>query len=500
MSNTPETPSVIDILKDNNKTSQEKLEALKAEIEKEWTKKLNLELIKSAIENLPNWDEKYFILGAILSWLNKLWIGIKSIKNGKVELILWRQNIQKNLDRATFEETVSYETFINSQINMWKIGIEDIIKAQMYRTWTIDQYINEVSWAENTSVSGYVARLLEKHKIKVWEGDISDIDKFNNEEEYNHLINTLNVMIKDSQAEKEFLLNYFEYIKINWNKPLKEWDVKTYKETSDKVENNILNELEKLTPEQKWILWIGSSDEAAQKAADWKNNPIDAVLDTFSQWGGALWLILGIIWAIFFGKKWALTWFIWGMWIVWWAPFAWDIISWATDLWSRAIESIWKPTYEWLKSKFWNWVSVIQETYEKAAFWYDFREVQFNDWTWNKDLMGSNFVKLFEKVKDNIWDFRKENWTALSDAEKASLQAKMNEYMEVLKEKYPDKTPNQIKEMFKDKTLAEILIELYNTPSSSVQNPSQIPTQNQNPTTTPTQPDSSKKIPKFEGV
>jgi len=35
MSNTPETPSVIDILKDNNKTSQEKLEALKAEIEKE---------------------------------------------------------------------------------------------------------------------------------------------------------------------------------------------------------------------------------------------------------------------------------------------------------------------------------------------------------------------------------------------------------------------------------------------------------------------------------
>jgi len=72
--------------------------------------------------------------------------------------------------------------------------------------------------------------------------------------------------------------------------------------------------------------------------------------------------------------------------------------------------------------------------------------------------------------------------------------------MEVLKEKYPDKTPNQIKEMFKDKTLAEILIELYNTPSSSVQNPSQIPTQNQNPTTTPTQPDSSKKIPKFEGV
>jgi len=499
MTNNAEKPTVVDILKDNTKTSQEKLEALKTEIEKNENKQLNFEIIKAVVENLPNWEEKPFILWAILSWLNKMWIAIKSMKNGKIELILGKQNIQKTLNRASFEDTLSYETFLNSQIDKWNISHQDIIKAQMYRTWTIDKYIDEVSWAENTSVSSYVTRLLEKHRIKIWEWNIADINKFESEEEYNHLINTLNVMVKDSQAEKEFLIWYFEYIKLNWKKPLDEKEIVKYKKKSDEIENWILNELENLTQEQKWILWIGSNDEAAKKAADWKNNPIDAVLDTFNNWGWALWLILGIIWAIFFGKKWALTWFLWWMWVVWWAPFAWNIISWAWEVWNSAIESIWKPAYEWLKTKFWNWATVIQETYEKALFWYDFREVQFNDWSWTKDLMSSNFVILLEKTKNDIWSFRKEDWTALNEKEKTDLQAKINEYMEELGKKYPDKSPNEIKIMFKNKTLAQIIIEIYNTTSSITQTPAQT----QVPTSTTTEKPSTNnksEIPKFEEV
>lgn len=300
-------------------STEEQLKKLKEEIEG-W--KFNFEIIKWALDNLPEWDNKAFVLGAIFSWLNKLWISIERINNGKITLRLWKQNIKWNLNIASYEEAVRYETILNSNFKSWKISHSDIVKAQMYRTWTIDDYIEEV-WVENTSTWSYVERLLNKHNIKVLDWNISNITEFKSEEEYNHLINTIKVMVKDSQADREFLVNYFEYIKINNKKPLDEWEIKNYKRTSDKIENGILNELESLTPEQKWSLWIWSKEEAKEVAAKFKNNPIDAVLDTFNNWGGALWLVLGIIWAIFFGKNWALGWFLAGMWIVWGSEFAW---------------------------------------------------------------------------------------------------------------------------------------------------------------------------------
>ena len=56
---------------------------------------------------------------------------------------------------------------------------------------------------------------MNKYKIRIWEGHVWEIKEFKSEEEYNHLRNTLNVIVKDSQADREFLLNYFEYIKVN---------------------------------------------------------------------------------------------------------------------------------------------------------------------------------------------------------------------------------------------------------------------------------------------
>lgn len=311
-------------------STEEQLKKLKEEIEG-W--KFNFEIIKWALDNLPEWDNKAFVLGAIFSWLNKLWISIERINNGKITLRLWKQNIKWNLNIASYEEAVRYETILNSNFKSWKISHSDIVKAQMYRTWTIDDYIEEV-WVEDTSTWSYVERLLNKHNIKVLDWNISNITEFKSEEEYNHLINTIKVMVKDSQADREFLVNYFEYIKINNKNPLDEWEIKNYKRTSDKIENGILNELESLTPEQKWSLWIWSKEEAKEAAAKFKNNPIDAVLDTFNNWGGALWLVLGIIWAIFFGKNWALGWFLAGMWIVWGSAFAWELGKLADKKWN----------------------------------------------------------------------------------------------------------------------------------------------------------------------
>ncbi|NVP17217.1 hypothetical protein HUU51_00720 [Candidatus Gracilibacteria bacterium] len=293
-------------------STEEQLKKLKEEIE---GGKFNFEIIKGALDNLPEGDNKAFVLGAIFSGLNKLGISIERINNGKITLRLGKQNIKGNPNIASYEEAVRYETILNSNFKSGKISHSDIVKAQMYRTGTIDDYIEEVG-VEDTSTGSYIERLLNKHNIKVLDGNISNITEFKSEEEYNHLINTIKVMVKDSQADREFLVNYFEYIKINNKKPLDEGEIKNYKRTSDKIENGILNELESLTPEQKWSLGIGSKEEAKEAAAKFKNNPIDAVLDTFNNGGGALGLVLGIIGAIFFGKNGALGGFLAGMGIV----------------------------------------------------------------------------------------------------------------------------------------------------------------------------------------
>lgn len=369
-------------------STERKLQELKEEIES-W--KFNFEIIKSTLDNLPEWENKAFILGAVLSWLNKLGISIESIKENKIILRLWKQNIKKNLKIATYEEAVRYETLLNAHLSKWKITNTDLNKALLYRTSSIDEYIEEV-WVENTSTSSYVERLMNKYKIRIWEGHVWEIKEFKSEEEYNHLRNTLNVIVKDSQADREFLLNYFEYIKVNKKKPLDEWEVKTYKKTSDKVENGILNELEALTPEQKWSLWISSNDEAKETAAKFKNNPIDAILDTFNNWGGALWLVLGIIWAIFFGKKWALGWFIAGMWLVWWSAFAWELGKFADKKWEKWSDwSDW-TSEEWDESKDKEQRWSLAKKYEKILLLPDSTSLE-------KDVVTKTYDKLFKNDK-----------------------------------------------------------------------------------------------------
>lgn len=385
--------------KESPKWKETKIEAktsllqLKTDIEKS---KMSFNLAKTYLESLKNttWENKPFILWGILSWLNQRWISIEWVQDGKIILKAWVQSQRKNLDIATYEETIAFQSLINNYLNTaWGISIIDLNKALMYRTSSIDNYLNEkVDW-QKTSTNEYAGRLMERYSLnfkKYWI-DISlnkwwitiKKEQFKDEQTFLAFRESVKLSITDNQADKEFLLTFFDDIYYNDRKWLQEDAVENYKKSSHKIESGIFSSLNKLTEEQKYSLWIKSEDDATEVARKWKNNPLEAAKEAFNNWGWLLGIILWIIWSIFWWGKW----FLWGAVLWMWIAGGWLAMA------GEAIESVGNKG-----KKTWNTPSSTASSNGTTSLFDKFKwKLEWNSWSLDK----AKTSKLWDELSKN---------------------------------------------------------------------------------------------------
>ncbi len=425
---------------------------------------LDSEKLKTSIEKISeiSWETKIIFLWFIFTLLNKQWVSISKLTD-KIKLKAGRQS--EGIKVTTPDEVVSYQNIINNfGITTWKISVAEIQKALLYKTSGIDNYMMET---QTYSTNEYANRLIIKYKdilAKRW-FTFTNLWETIDEENYKRAKKAIEEWITDNQADREFLSVYFDDLFYSKSKMSNNM-VNDFAKNKDnnKAPLEALKILWVLDNKTKYALWIWNSDVLAEKKEQLTNDPTWALKESFANWWAHLWAILWLLWWIFWWKKW--EWFSFSRLIAWFLGWVWINaiwIDWAVSLAKKWFEAWWEWTskwYDWVKWKLSSFWSFSQEVYEKAEFWYDFSAVQINDWTGIKDLMDSKFVFLLDKVNTEIGLFRKE-WKELSTEEKTKLKDKLNEYMKLLGEKHPDKTPNQIKEDLKDKPLKEIIAEIY---------------------------------------
>lgn len=314
------------------------------------TLKLTPEIVGELFKSLDHIQEKEFkhsFLVAILTQLNQRWISVNGMEWWKIKLRTWRQNLKKSLDIANNGETVAYESLINNYLLAGKISIIDINTALLYRTSSLDTYLKEKAEWQETSTSDYAERLFKKYNIGFSGPPLKDFkfsaDPKEKEDQYGKLKWLIEQIITDNQADKEFLLVYFDDIYYNEKKGLNENAIDEYKKIPGNMKSSFskLNNL--LDPDQKFSLWILSENQAEQLKTEWKNDPKKAFIDAFNKW----WWILGFLFAIIWGFMWWKGWMFAGagLWFGlgwWWDVFAWELIEKAG------------------KGKWWNWESNIE--------------------------------------------------------------------------------------------------------------------------------------------
>ncbi len=321
------------------------LEQLKKEIE---AGKMSFDTVKKYIESLKDvkTENKPFILWGILSGLNQMWISIENVQEWKITLKEWHQNLMWKLNIASYQETRDFEKLLNNGV--WRYFTqEDLQKSLLYRTHnSLEKYIGSKFENQETSTSEYALILLEKYKIKVEiDPSLSPEEKtklekqkgtkayferinFENEASYKNFIATIKTAITDNQAEKEFLVWFFDDLFYHKWKNINDNSPKSYQKTSKKNQAEIFTEINALSQDQKYALGIKSENQAKEAARKWTNNPLEAIKDSI--WNGwlSLWLILWIIWAIFWWKRWFFGWILAGIWIgAWGLSVAWELIK-----------------------------------------------------------------------------------------------------------------------------------------------------------------------------
>lgn len=439
------------------------------------TWELNTETLKAFIENISEvqWENRTILLWLIFTLLNKQWVSISKLTSDVIELKAWKQT--DGIKVANSGIVIDYQNIINSfGIKKGTISVADIQKALLYKTSWISTYIDT---HENFSTNEYANELLKKYNdIFVKRGfRFTNLWETIDEENYKIAKKAIAEWMVDNQADREFLSVYFDDLFYSKSKMSNNMvnDFAKNKDTN-KLALGALNLLWTLDDKTKYALWIWNSDVLAEKKEQFKNDPAGALKESLSNWWAQLWAILWLLWWIFWWKKW--EWFSFSRLIAWFLGWVWLWAVWVDGLKTIAkkwAEWAWEWTnvaYNWVKEKLTPLWNFSQEVYEKAEFWYDFSAVQINDWTGTKDLMDSKFVFLHDKANTDIWLFQKDG-KELSTEEQTKLKDKLNEYMEELKKKYPDKNQNKIKEIFKDKPLKEIIAEIYKDEKKSETKP-----------------------------
>ena len=384
------------------KETQTKLEELKEEIKSKW---MSFELVKKILENLNEIknENRPFLLWSIFSGLNKRWISMAWIdKDWKIILKEWKQNTTKGLEIADYKEVTKYSELLNNYLSTWKITVSDINKSLMYRTTSIDDYIEEnPSWELKTSK--YVERLLKRYKldenIKIWE------KWFYNENDYLLAKKIVNNKVTNSQADKEFLLAYFDDMFYRWNKNIDENAINDYKKDWQELEKWILKSLNELTEEQRFALWVRDENKAKDISKEIKKDPLWFIWKNINKDNFILAFLVWIVWAIFWWKKWFLIW--WVLWFLWWSVWfanAWEMLK---ELWKRREaenenndkKKSKKPKNSIYEKYVWVLTSQEDKQLDETKMLLIWDELSKND---NFLSAPSTILKIFETQKDEV--------------------------------------------------------------------------------------------------
>lgn len=339
------------------------LERIKKEIKEKW---MSFELTKEFLENIEKIPEenKPFILWGIFSGLNQIGIWINGIDGtGKIVFNTPEKPFNQEWKIADYAETIKYKNLINNCISSGKISISDVTKALLYRTTSIDDYINE-KVDKNFSTSKYVERLLEKYKIHGWIKWIKVMVQ--SEQWLKDLKKIINDAITDNQADKEFLLIYIDDLYYRKDSSLDEWEITTYNNISDKNQKAVLKELNNLNEEQRFALWVRDSNEATQVAKEATKDPVWFMKKSLNANNFTVALmtwLLGWILSALFGKWFwkgflggAILWFAWAAWWVdflkgqldkHWKKWEWESKEWEEKASDKKTNSIFE-TYKWV--------------------------------------------------------------------------------------------------------------------------------------------------------
>lgn len=386
---------------ENQRNTQIKLEELRKEIKENW---MSINLVKRILENIneiPN-ENKPFILWGIFSWLNQKWISILWVDwNGKIILKEWKEGIKKDPNIASREDVLRYSNLLNSA----NISASDINKALLYRTNSVDEYIDEkLDW--KLSTSEYVQRLMEKYKFSFDWILVKDMTIWS-ENDLKSLKQKISEKVTDNQADKEFLLTYFDDKFYRKWKSNSENDINDYKNISDKNQKKLLDELSNLTPEQKFAVWIKDSNNASQIAKEWTKDPIWTLQKNINADNFLLAIIFWAIWAIFWWKKWFWIWALLWFWIwAWGLAFAGEAFNKSKkdkSTWEQSNESSETKTEIYGKINF-NNISDDTKKLELQRIWWDLSK---NDNflkapTTVLSIFESNPAKTFDEIKTTL--------------------------------------------------------------------------------------------------
>lgn len=330
------------------------IESLKSQVER-WL--FQQSLLKSALENVEKMDEsqKPFYIGILLYWLNKKWISMEIVW-WKVKLISWKQNISENLKIAWNAETKSYESLFNNYISEWKISIDHIKKAILYKSSWLRSYLFEKPAWQKTSLTEYVVSLLGRYKnltfnddqwkpIDVstpeWVQKLKWVITWMTAEKYKEFRALIKEKIVNTDpSDRDFLLSYFDDVR-DGGKNMGENAIEEYRKNSKSIWAELVDWLSTLDDDTLFAMWIKNPQERTNLENMLKNDPFWLVWEMFSNQNGLLvWFILWILWFIFW-KDWRKL--MTALWLFW----AW--VVWATGwlsyvLWSE-VDNPWRNSY-----------------------------------------------------------------------------------------------------------------------------------------------------------
>lgn len=408
--------------------AQKKLEALKEEIKQ---KGMSFDLTKRVLDNLDKVtpENKPFLLWGIFSWLNQVWISIEWLNEAKkITLTPPKMPIKSEGNLASQEETLRYNELINHYIASGKIGISDINKGLLYRTTSIDDYVSEKA-DKNFSTPEYVQRLLKKYHIYV-EGDIKNISFWNGPEgknQFEKFKKDIRFAITNNQADKEFLLAYFDDVYYRGGKSLSADEITPYTQQSVKNQKEVLTQISHLDEEQKFALWIRDSSDAKQISRDVSKDPIGFLKKNMTRDNIALAMIFWLIWAFFGGKKWfgiwALLWFwVWAGWL----SFASEQLSKLGEKEDKKntpsqIKPSWTNNSKETQNPHYGKINFSQETdptkkWELQKLWWDLSKNNTFLWASTSilSIFENNTQKTFEEMRDEL----KKYWIELTNENK----------------------------------------------------------------------------------
>lgn len=314
--------------------ARQELEALKKQIE---NGKVTPAFIKPFIEGLAKIPSKNkpFILWGVLSALNKMGIALESIEGGKIALAPGNHGLRPDESIATQSEVIAFEQLLNDGLKTGQFSQKDLQRALLARTLPSINAFKDISLEDKTTTD-YVIYLHKKYGIafKISE-DASPEERisieagegtkeyfktihFEDKNAYINFKNTFQEAITDNQAEKEFLLSFYDDVYYNWGENIDDNALEEIKSTQTQNQAQIFTELNTLTPTQKLALGIHSENKTEELAEKWSRDPVGAIKDSIKNGWLHLWLIFWIIWAIFWWKKWFFWWIFAWLWVAWW--------------------------------------------------------------------------------------------------------------------------------------------------------------------------------------